>query len=136
MLPSNSNAVGVRIKSPVARHPDLMLACDRQLSVRGLKGLIETRYPARPPPADQKLVYAGKLLSDDLLLEQFLRFEDDCSLFTIHLVCKIPEQPMREAIAPVPAANSAADGLRYRGADGVNMSATAVAASEHGDHNS
>lgn len=103
--------MNLRIKSPSARHSDLLLTCDRAMSVAGLKGLIEDRFPTRPPHSDQKLVYAGKLLTDDLMLEQFLRFEDDCSVFTIHLVCRIPDQATKEvATAPVE------DGLRYRGA--------------------
>lgn len=136
MEPSNSggggrdNSVALRIKSPSARHPDLLLSCDRQLSVRGLKGLIETRYPAHTPPADQKLVYAGKLLTDELLLEQFLRFEDDCSVFTIHLVCRIPEQAKRDqqTVPHVPEPDTAAEGARYRGPTPLSSPAIVAAA--------
>jgi hypothetical protein len=120
MKPFNTNdgdsadLVKVRIKSPSAHYSDLLLICERELSVRGLKGLIETSYPAAPPPADQKLVYAGKLLSDELRLEQFLRFEDDCSVFTIHLVCRIPEQAVRKASDADAAAAIGVDGIRHR----------------------
>jgi homocysteine-responsive endoplasmic reticulum-resident ubiquitin-like domain member 1 protein len=125
MLPSKNNTVVVRIKSPIARYTDLMLTCDRQLSVRGLKGLIEAGLPAHPPPADQKLVYAGKLLVDELLLEQFLRFEDDCSVFTIHLVCRIPEQPAKAASQPVSTSQDSDvnNGLRHRGSNSSDQSA-------------
>jgi hypothetical protein len=120
MKPFNTNdgdsvdLVKVRIKSPSAHYSDLLLSCERELSVRGLKGLIETSYPAAPPPADQKLVYAGKLLSDELRLEQFLRFEDDCSVFTIHLVCRIPEQAARKTSDADAAAAIGVDGIRHR----------------------
>jgi hypothetical protein len=134
MLPSKHNTVALRIKSPNARYPDLMLTSDRHLSVLGLKGLIEASFPAHPPPADQKLVYAGKLLGDELLLEQFLRFEDDCSVFTIHLVCRIPEQPSKAAVPPASSLNHEAnDGLRYRGAnpaDSSAMTTTNIASAE------
>jgi hypothetical protein len=130
MKPFNTNdgdsadLVKVRIKSPSAHYSDLLLSCERELSVRGLKARIETSYPAAPPPADQKLVYAGKLLSDELRLEQFLRFEDDCSVFTIHLVCRIPEQAVRKASDADAAAAIGVDGIRHR----VNAASSVTAA--------
>lgn len=60
-----------------------------------VKKKIEAEYETNPGPDSQKLVYSGKLLQDDQRLSEFLRFEDECSVFTIHLVCRLvnPTKP-------------------------------------------
>jgi len=81
--------VSLRIKSPSAVIPDLQLVLSSASRVGEVKARIEAEFPTHPPCAQQKLVYAGKLLQNDAVLRDFLRFEDDCSVFTIHLVCKV-----------------------------------------------
>jgi len=106
----------LRIKSPSAAVPDLQLVLSSASRVGQVKERIEAEFPTHPPCHNQKLVYAGKLLQNDAVLRDFLRFEDDCSLFTIHLVCKVDNT-----------AETTSSSSRSR-SDGLYDSATTVAA--------
>ena len=104
--------VNIRIKSPSSVSPDLHITCDINKNVLNLKEKIQEKYESRPAPGEQKLVYSGKLLQDNQLLREFLRFEDECSLFTIHLVCKLA--PPSNTPSSLPTPPSLQDGLRNR----------------------
>jgi len=95
--------VKLRIKSPSLSVPDLQLTCNQDETVLGVKRRIEAEYETHPLPGTQKLVYSGKLLQDEQKLREFLRFEDECSVFTVHLVCKL-----------VSSSTPTTDGLRNR----------------------
>jgi hypothetical protein len=51
-----------------------------------VKQQIELDWPNNPPPGDQRLVYAGKLLQDNSRLKEVLRIEDLTQPFIVHLV--------------------------------------------------
>jgi len=95
--------IKLRIKSPSLSVPDIHLSCDQDETVLDVKKKIEVEYETHPLPGAQKLVYSGKLLKDEQKLRDFLRFEDECCVYTIHLVCKL---------ASTTASNS--DGVRNR----------------------
>ena len=99
-------AVTLKIKSPSAAMADLELQADVEDTVLDLKKQISLSYPTKPCPNSQKLVYLGKILRDADRLEEFLRFEDDATAYTLHLVCAMPRR--QEEPAPAP------DGLRQR----------------------
>jgi len=103
--------VNIRIKSPSSVSPDLHITCDINKNVLHLKEKIQEKYESRPAPGEQKLVYSGKLLQDNQLLREFLRFEDECSLFTIHLVCKLAPSSNTPSSLPT---SSLQDGVRNR----------------------
>jgi len=95
------NIVKVKVKSPSASIDDLTLDCGLDWTVNRLKKAISTQYPGHPSPQGQKLVYAGKLLSDDdSLLGDILRLDDECAVYTIHIVCKCPVVPSQPAPPP------------------------------------
>jgi len=81
----------LRIKSPSAALPDIYLEVALSDTILRVKELICDDYPQHPAPKDQKLVYSGRLLQDQEFIKNVLRFEDECTHYTIHLVCKIKE---------------------------------------------
>jgi len=82
--------VQIKIKSPSAAIPDLEFKCDLNERILQIKKRISENYPTKPAESAQKLVYSGKILKDSDPLCDILRFEDECSVFTFHLVCSIP----------------------------------------------
>ena len=98
--------VQIKIKSPSANIPDLEFKCDVNEKIIEIKRRISESYPTKPAESAQKLVYSGKILKDSDHLCNILRFEDECSAFTFHLVCSIPQKQK-----PLP---SSSDGLRQR----------------------
>lgn len=98
--------VQIKIKSPSANVTDLEFKCDINERIIEIKRRVSESYPTKPAIAAQKLVYSGKILKDSDHLKDILRFEDECSAFTFHLVCSIPHKQK-----PLP---SSSDGLRQR----------------------
>lgn len=79
-------------------------------TVMEVKKQLEKDWPNQPPPHDQRLVYAGKLLQDASRLKEVLRLEDLPQPFIVHLVCRQHSPPPTATTSP--RANS--DGLRRR----------------------
>jgi len=85
-----SDLVRLKIKSPSSVIKDMELEVLVTTSVYQLKEIVRERFPGNPSPSAQKLLYAGKLLKDADIVQNFLRFDDDCSVYTLHLACTIP----------------------------------------------
>lgn len=69
-------------------------------TVLEVKRQIEQDWPSHPPPSDQRLVYAGKLLQDASKLREVLRLEDLGQPYIVHLVCRQlspPPMPTNDA---------------------------------------
>lgn len=97
-----------RITTATGQTADLQLACSVRETVAGLKRRIEAEHVGHPPAAGQKLVYAGKLLMDGQAIGDVLRFEDECSVFTIHLVCRpVESSGEKDSTTTVNGANTA-----------------------------
>lgn len=76
------------IKAPNQRVGDQTVECMLGWTVRKLKQHLTNVYPSKPKENHQKLIYSGKLLTDDLTLKEVLRqFEDGSNKHTVHLVC-------------------------------------------------
>jgi len=82
--------IKLKVKSPSSCISDIELEVALDTSVIQIKDIITTRYPGNPPSSDQKLLYAGKLLSDDETLKDFLRFDAECTVYSLHLACSNP----------------------------------------------
>lgn len=130
------------IRAPHQKFGDQQVYCSLDWSVQQLKQHLSKVYPSKPRPEDQKLIYSGQLLDDEVFLKDVFRL-DGGQTHILHLVCKpakdsseakqspIPlmasSQPdlgiTRGSVSPAPSASSVAsasspastDGLRHRG---------------------
>jgi len=106
------NTVNLKIKSPSATYPDLELKCEIGNSIMMVKEMIKNQFPTQPSVSGQKLVYSGKILKDTDILENVLRFEDEVTKFTFHLVCALPQK--KTSVPETSGINSFPDGIRQR----------------------
>jgi len=84
--------VQIKIKSPSANYQDVELCCELAENVLSVKQKIEENFPTKPAVSGQKLVYSGKILKDWDKLEDVLRFDDEVTTYTFHLVCSLPQK--------------------------------------------
>ncbi|ESO89779.1 hypothetical protein LOTGIDRAFT_124564 [Lottia gigantea] len=75
------------VKAPNQRIADQNVECTLGWTIRKLKEHLQHVYPNKPQHNQQKLIYSGKLLEDNLTLKQVLRQDDDNIHHTVHLVC-------------------------------------------------
>lgn len=79
-------AVALVIRTPNQAHGDQTVeGVDPRWTVGELKLHLSSVYPSRPAVSEQRLIYAGKLLPDHLLIKDLFR-QTDC-VPTLHLVC-------------------------------------------------
>lgn len=103
--------VTIKIKSPSASYQDLEFVCDVTNTVSEVKDRISQEFPTKPNASGQKLVYSGKILKDSDRLENVLRFDEDVTKYTLHLVCAVPQKKTStENVTD----NPFPDGLRQR----------------------
>jgi len=113
------NKVCIKIKSPSAQYQDLELTCDIENTVIQVKKRISEEFPTKPSVTGQKLVYSGKILKDLDKLSDILRFEDEVTKFTFHLVCAVPQ---KKSSVTEENTSSFPDGLRHRSSGGLSTS--------------
>uniref|UniRef100_S4RHC4 HERPUD family member 2 n=1 Tax=Petromyzon marinus TaxID=7757 RepID=S4RHC4_PETMA len=82
---SAGSLVTLVIKAPNQKYDDQTLECGLDWTVHRLKSHISEVYPGHPGIKDQRLIYSGKLLLDNLMLKDVLRKYDE--FHTVHLVC-------------------------------------------------
>ena len=107
-----SEKVKLLIRSAVC-HDDCKIEANLDWTVLQVKKQIEQDWSTHPPPNDQRLVYAGKLLQDGSLLKEVLRLEDLHQAYIVHLVCRQISPPPTAAASP----RAHSDGLRRRTAN-------------------
>ena len=102
--------VKINIKTPCQESDDREIEADSEVSIRNVKQIIEKQWSNHPRPADQRLVYEGKLLQDDAILSEVLRQDDEgLNVYTMHLICR------QSSFTPVNKAKSnATSDLRQR----------------------
>ena len=113
--------VKINIKTPCQESEDRELEAQSDWSVRNVKQEIEKQWSNHPRPADQRLVYEGKLLQDDGILNEILRQDDEeLNCYTMHLICR------QSSFSPAPKPKTTATSdLRQR--KNVNQSQSASA---------
>ncbi|KAK4476050.1 hypothetical protein MN116_001278 [Schistosoma mekongi] len=79
----------VIVKSPDDKIPNLTVQCLASWLVKDLKIYLSEHHPAQPNVASQRLIHAGKLLKDDLIISDIVNQAN--GLQTIHLVCPNPK---------------------------------------------
>jgi len=89
-MEKQSQTVNLKIKSATSSISDLEITCSSLETVGQVKTRVSQLLPSKPSPQAQKLVYSGRILGDMEKLQELLRWEDDCEVFTFHLVCKVP----------------------------------------------
>ncbi|XP_065372552.1 homocysteine-responsive endoplasmic reticulum-resident ubiquitin-like domain member 2 protein [Calliphora vicina] len=84
----SASHVKLLIKSSNQQYEDHVIESDLLWTVKRLKSHLSVVYPSKPPAADQKLIYSGQLLSDNLLLKDVIRSYKDVYTHNhiIHLV--------------------------------------------------
>ncbi|XP_041375819.1 homocysteine-responsive endoplasmic reticulum-resident ubiquitin-like domain member 2 protein [Gigantopelta aegis] len=139
MMGMGDNPVTLVVKAPNQRIEDQTIDCFLDWTVRKLKEHLEAVYPSNPKHNQQKLIYSGKLLPDDVTLKEVLRQIDEAALHTVHLVCShsdlaaaessdmssagsVPSTPSGSNYSTV--SSSSSDGLRYRGSNPVTYGNT------------
>jgi len=88
----DSQTVQLNIKSPPSSFQDIRLECPTSWTVTRLKQQISQKLQFKVSPKKQRLVYAGKILEDADLLNNVIRFQDECSVYTILLVSSEPNK--------------------------------------------
>ncbi|KAI8423831.1 hypothetical protein MSG28_012841 [Choristoneura fumiferana] len=105
MIPDNVTLI---VKAPNQQIDDQNVECQSSWTVRQLKGHLSEVYPSKPSTDEQKIIYSGQLLDDNIVLKDVLRTYESQIAHTMHLVCT-PKRKMPETQPePIP------DGLRQR----------------------
>uniref|UniRef100_A0A1I8PNJ2 Ubiquitin-like domain-containing protein n=1 Tax=Stomoxys calcitrans TaxID=35570 RepID=A0A1I8PNJ2_STOCA len=84
----SSSYVKLLIKASNQQYDDQIIESDLSWTVSRLKSHLAIVYPSKPPAADQKLIYSGQLLNDNLQLKDVIRSYKDVYTHNhiIHLV--------------------------------------------------
>lgn len=111
------------VKAPNQKIGDLTVECALDWTVKQLKQHLSSVYPSKPAEKQQRIIYSGRLLQDDVQLKDVLRqYEPDQQTHTVHLVCS-PSTTDSSHSPPFPASqqtetsanmNSSTTGLRQR----------------------
>lgn len=75
------------IRAPNQKFGDQHVYCSMDWSVKQLKQHISKVYPSNPRPEDQKLIYSGQLLEDEMTLKDVFQM-DFGKIHILHLVCR------------------------------------------------
>ena len=103
--------VTINIKTPCQEFEDREIVAHTEWTVGKIKREIESCWSNHPRLQDQRLVYAGKLLQDEWILSDFLRYDEGPSVetsHTMHLICRQTSPP------PIKANDTISSGLRQR----------------------
>lgn len=134
------------IRAPNQKCGDQPVDCPLEWSVQQLKQHLSKVYPSKPRPEDQKLIYSGQLLENQMSLKDVFRL-DTGQTHILHLVCRPPREstesssaiPLRGAasqsgftsatssVTNIPStssvvsnvSSSGSDGLRHRNTSGL-----------------
>uniref|UniRef100_A0A023GF50 Putative membrane-associated er protein involved in stress response n=1 Tax=Amblyomma triste TaxID=251400 RepID=A0A023GF50_AMBTT len=75
------------IRAPNQKFGDQQVNCPLDWSVQQLKQHLSMVYPNNPRPEDQKLIYSGQLLEDEMTLKDVFQM-DFGKIHILHLVCR------------------------------------------------
>lgn len=83
----NEVPVTLVVKAPNQKVADQTVECALNWTVRKLKEHLARVYPSNPTENQQKIIYSGRLLQDDVTLKEVLRPDEKETVHTVHLVC-------------------------------------------------
>jgi len=84
-------SVNIIVKATNQSVEDQTIECGIDWTVKRLKQHLCDVHPTKPAVGDQRLIYAGQLLTDNIPLRDYLRSYDEDGIHTIHLVCSNPK---------------------------------------------
>ncbi|XP_016408190.1 homocysteine-responsive endoplasmic reticulum-resident ubiquitin-like domain member 1 protein isoform X4 [Sinocyclocheilus rhinocerous] len=91
---SDKATISLVIKTPNQFHGDQLIDGVRvDWTVKDLKCHLSKVYPTNPAEKDQRLIYSGKLLQDNLFLRDVFSKVPSETKPTLHLVCAVKPQP-------------------------------------------
>lgn len=91
---SDKETISLVIKTPNQFHGDQLIEGVRvDWTVKDLKCHLSNVYPTNPAEKDQRLIYSGKLLQDNLLLSDVFSKVSSEPKPILHLVCAVRPQP-------------------------------------------
>ncbi|XP_056117130.1 homocysteine-responsive endoplasmic reticulum-resident ubiquitin-like domain member 1 protein [Rhinichthys klamathensis goyatoka] len=91
---SDKETISLVIKTPNQFHGDQLIEGVRvDWTVKDLKCHLSEVYPNNPAEKDQRLIYSGKLLQDNLLVRDVFSKVPSDTKPTLHLVCAVRPQP-------------------------------------------
>lgn len=111
MVHDPTKEIVVIVRSPDSKYNDHYINCACGSNVGTLKDLIKASHEAKPNPSAQKLIYAGRILKDNEILDTIFAGEQ---INTVHIVIARP--PCRSSI---PAAD--ANGNQLPGGSSSNV---------------
>ncbi|XP_069963238.1 homocysteine-responsive endoplasmic reticulum-resident ubiquitin-like domain member 2 protein [Bactrocera oleae] len=130
---AKATSVKLLIKASNQQYEDQILDIDLLWTVKRLKTHLEMVYPNKPPVDEQKLIYSGQLLNDNLLLKDVIRSYKDVYTHNhiIHLVYtpknslnsnfkQKPKVSVSSSSANMSHSGNTSDGLRQRHVAGSN----------------
>ncbi|XP_055375938.1 homocysteine-responsive endoplasmic reticulum-resident ubiquitin-like domain member 2 protein [Condylostylus longicornis] len=128
------STVKLIVKASNQQFEDQVVECSYTWSVLNLKTHLSESYPSKPSIAEQKLIYAGQLLTDKLILRDILRNYDDIEP-TNHIFHLVYTPKQRQMTSPSSQSNTSdsatndnninnfrTDGLRQRNVQNIQNS--------------
>ncbi|XP_063729654.1 homocysteine-responsive endoplasmic reticulum-resident ubiquitin-like domain member 2 protein [Symsagittifera roscoffensis] len=97
----SKNGTEIQILLKTLTHGDSKLTCSSEISVKLLKAQISREFPSQPKIEDQKLIHAGILLKDNVILSDAFKLQmklasstERSKEFIVHLVCTAKGSPI------------------------------------------
>ncbi|XP_037284395.2 homocysteine-induced endoplasmic reticulum protein isoform X5 [Rhipicephalus microplus] len=88
------------IRAPNQKFGDQQVYCSLDWSVQQLKQHLSNVYPNKPRPEDQKLIYSGQLLENEIALKDVFRM-DLGKTHILHLVCRTAGDSSDDSHSPI-----------------------------------
>nr|XP_037284395.1 homocysteine-responsive endoplasmic reticulum-resident ubiquitin-like domain member 2 protein isoform X1 [Rhipicephalus microplus] len=88
------------IRAPNQKFGDQQVYCSLDWSVQQLKQHLSNIYPNKPRPEDQKLIYSGQLLENEIALKDVFRM-DLGKTHILHLVCRTAGDSSDDSHSPI-----------------------------------
>lgn len=88
------------IRAPNQRVEDHTVECMLGWTVKKLKRHLEVVYPSNPKETQQRLIYSGKLLADEMTLKEIIIQNEEKVHHTVHLVCSPSMENANESPKP------------------------------------
>ncbi|CAN7992285.1 unnamed protein product [Ixodes hexagonus] len=111
------------IRAPNQKFGDQPVDCPLDWSVQQLKQHLSKVYPSKPRPEDQKLIYSGQLLENQMSLKDVFRL-DTGQTHILHLVCRSSRESPESSHSAIPLKAASQSGLASANSSVTSMPST------------